>query len=58
MIEIKYKKNAVKYIESLDRNTKQRIRSGIEGLLKVPPEGDIKKLKGMNDGSIRLRIGS
>ena len=61
-------KHNSEYLEMLDRGyedirhgkgvhkTKQRIRSGIEGLLKVPPEGDIKKLKGMNDGSMRLRI--
>ncbi len=56
-MRIEYKKQAVKYIESLDVTTKRRIRKGIEGLTKNPPEGDIKPIQGMNDGSLRLRIG-
>lgn len=56
-MQIAYRKQAKKYIEALDRQTKQRIKAGIEGLLKEPPEGDIKTLQGLNDGSRRLRIG-
>ena len=56
-VRIEYKKKAVKYIEALDRPTKQRIRAGIIGLTKTPPEGDIKALQGINDGSLRLRVG-
>lgn len=33
---IGYAKNAVKYIESLDRPTKQQIKAGIEGLAETP----------------------
>ena len=56
-MRIEYKKKAVKYIEALDRPTKQRIRVGILGLLETPPQGDIKPLRGTNDESLRLRIG-
>lgn len=56
-MKIEYAKSAVKYIESLDRPTKQRIRKGIEGLAESPPKGDIKMLQGYSDGRKRLRIG-
>lgn len=36
---------------------KQRIKSGIEGLLEIPPIGDIKKMQGLNPTVFRLRIG-
>lgn len=57
IMDIEYKKSAVKYIEALDSSTKKRIKKGIEGLLKNPPEGDIKRMQGLNDGSLRLRVG-
>lgn len=56
-MQIEYSKKAVKYIEKLDRPTKQRIKAGIEGLTKQPPEGDIKLLQGYTDGRKRLRVG-
>ena len=56
-MRIEYKKKAAKYIEALDRPTKQRIKAGILGLLVTPPQGDIKLLQGTNDDSFRLRIG-
>lgn len=56
-MKIEYAKNAVKYIESLDKPTKQRIKAGIEGLTGNPPKGDIKTLQGYSDGRKRLRIG-
>lgn len=51
-MEAKYSKAAAKYINGLDRPSKQRIKAGIEGI----PEGDIKPLRG-SDGSYRLRVG-
>lgn len=42
-MKIEYAKQAVKYIESLDKPTKQRIKTGIEGLAEKPPRGDIYK---------------
>lgn len=56
-MEIEYSKKAVKYINMLDKPTKQRIKAGIEGLLEYPPKGDIKMLQGYSDGRKRLRIG-
>lgn len=56
-MEISYSKSAAKAINSLDRPTKQRIRDGILGLTKKPPEGDIRPLQGYNDGRQRLRVG-
>ena len=51
-MEIKYAKRAIKTLNQLDKNTKQRIREGINGI----PLGDIKKLQGHKD-LLRLRIG-
>ena len=56
-MKIEYAKKAVKYIESLDKPTKQRIKAGIIGLTENPPKGDIKLLLGYVDGRKRLRIG-
>ena len=56
-MKIEYAKKAVKYIESLDKPTKQRIKAGIIGLTENPPKGDIKLLQGHVDGRKRLRIG-
>lgn len=56
-MKIEYAKKAVKYIESLDKPTKQRIKAGIEGLTENPPKGDIKIMQGFSDGRKRLRIG-
>lgn len=56
-MKIEYAKNAVKYIETLDKPTKQRIKIGIERLTENPPKGDIKLLQGYTDGRKRLRIG-
>ncbi len=51
-MQIEYKKNAVKYINSADAPTKKRLKAAIEKL----PFGDIKKLKGF-ENEYRLRIG-
>lgn len=56
-MRIEYSKKAVKYINKLDKPTKQRIKAGIEKLTLEPPEGDIKLLQGYTDGRKRLRIG-
>lgn len=56
-VEIKYSKKAIKFIESQDRPTKQRIKKAIEGLTETPPKGDIKSLQGYSDGRKRLRVG-
>ena len=56
-MEIEYTKQAVKYIKSLDKPTRKRIKTGIEGLMENPPKGDIKRLQGYTDGRKRLRVG-
>ena len=56
-MEIRYSKSAVKFINSLDKVTKQRIKTGIEGLTNIPPIGDIKQMQGFSDNRCRLRIG-
>lgn len=56
-MRIEYSKKAAKYINGLDKPTKQRIKAGIEGLMQEPPKGDIKTLQGYTDGRKRLRVG-
>lgn len=56
-MQIEYSKKAAKYINALDRPTKQRIKAAIEGLTEQPPKGDIKMLQGYTDGRKRLRVG-
>lgn len=51
-MQIKYSNRAVKYINSADKPTKNRLRLAIEKI----PFGDIKKLQGIKDG-YRLRVG-
>ncbi len=52
-MEIIYTKKAQKQIEKLDKSTKKRIKSGIEGI----PDGDIKRLQGVTPVMFRLRVG-
>ena len=54
---IKFKKKATKALEQMDRPTKQRIKEAILGLIQTPPQGDIKLMRGFNDGRMRLRVG-
>ncbi len=51
-LQIEYKKKAVKYINSCDKDTKKRLKEAIEKL----PFGDIKKLTGL-ENEYRLRVG-
>ncbi len=51
-MNIEYSKQSVKAINSMDKRTKQRIKTAVENI----PSGDIKPLKGCN-GSYRLRVG-
>lgn len=46
-------KTAVKYINSMDKPTKKRIKEAIKKI----PYGDIKRLKGL-DNEYRLRVGN
>lgn len=51
-LKIEYSKKTVKYINSVDKPTKKRLREAIEKI----PFGDIKKLQGIENG-YRLRVG-
>ena len=51
-MQIEYAKEAVKYINSCDKPTKQRLKAAIEKI----PLGDIKKLSGYKN-EYRLRVG-
>ncbi|MCM1272178.1 MAG: type II toxin-antitoxin system RelE/ParE family toxin [Clostridium sp.] len=57
LLQIEYSKKAAKYINGLDKPTRQRIKTAIEGLTETPPRGDIKTLQGYSDGRKRLRVG-
>ena len=50
-MEIKYSKQASKFLDKQKEDTRQRIKSAIESL----PKGDVKKLQGSN--YYRLRVG-
>ena len=57
-MEIRYSKSALKFLSKLDKNSVDRIKDAIHGRTSVPPEGDIKLMKGYSDGSKRLKVGS
>ena len=57
-MEIRYSKSGLKFLSKLDKNSVDRIKDAIHGLTSVPPEGDIKLMKGYSDGRKRLRVGS
>ena len=52
-MNIKYSKIAIKYIEKLDKNIRERILRAIE----ILPSGDVKQLKELNS-EYRLRVGT
>jgi len=51
-------KIAKKELERIDVSMRRRVIDGIAGLLKEPPQGDIKQLKGALGGLRRLRVGN
>lgn len=52
-----YHKSALKFIAKQEKSVQERIAEGLKGLLEIPPEGDIKTMKGYTD-LYRLRIGT
>lgn len=54
---IRYSKDALKFLNRLDKKSVARIRLAVEGLTHEPPLGDIKEMKGSKDGRLRLRVG-
>ena len=55
-MKIRYSKNAMKFLNKLDKRSVLRIVAGIEGLTLKPPAGDIKVMQGLKDGTMRLRV--
>ena len=56
-VKVQYSRASLKFLRKLDSASVERIRRGIAGLTRQPPEGDIKPLQGYQDGRKRLRIG-
>ena len=50
-------KQATKFINKHEKAIQRRIFTALKGLEEIPPIGDIKKLKGI-DETYRLRIGT
>ena len=57
-MQIRYSRDALKFLSRLDKKTVARIRDAIQGLTFVPPVGDIKPLQGFRDERKRLRVGA
>lgn len=55
---IRYSKDALKFLNKLDRKSVMRIRAAIQDLTLIPPKGDIKLMQGYSDDRKRLRVGS
>ena len=56
-MDVQYSRKALKFINAADRITQQRMKDGIDGLLEIPPKGDIKVMQGQPVGTYRLRVG-
>ena len=56
-MNIEFSHSALKFLQSTDRPTRERIKAGILGLIQQPPIGDIKTLQGWNPHAYRLRVG-
>jgi len=54
---VRYSKSALKFLAKADKQTVQRIRQAVDGLTKIPPDGDIKTMQGFSDDRQRLRVG-
>ncbi len=57
-MNIKYSRDALKFLAKLDKKSVLRIRNAIQGLTVIPPKGDIKPMQGYSDQRQRLRVGS
>lgn len=55
-MEILYSKAAVKALKQMEKDVRNRLLSGIEGLTQTPPQEDIKAMQG-KEGIYRLRVG-
>ena len=55
---IRYSRDALKFLQKLDKKSVDRIRIAIAGLTRQPPVGDIQAMQGSRDARLRLRVGS
>jgi len=55
MFDIKYSRQAVKFLKSLDKTTVSRILTGIEKLKHNPISNDSKIVEGYNEKLFRVR---
>ncbi|MEK5038945.1 type II toxin-antitoxin system RelE family toxin [Sporosarcina sp. FSL K6-3457] len=56
-MEVLLSKQALKFVRKQENKIQQRIYAALIGLEEIPPVGDIKKLKGV-DETYRLRVGT
>jgi len=56
-VEIKYSRDAIKFLSKLDKKSAERIRNAISKLASSSPQGDIATMQGYDDNRKRLRIG-
>ena len=57
IFEIKYSRQAVKFLKSLDKKLVLRILSKIEKLKEEPIQHDSKTVEGYNEKLFRVRVG-
>ena len=57
MFEIKYSRQAIKFIKSLDKKLALRIFSKIEKLKHEPIQHDSKRVEGYSEKLFRVRVG-
>ena len=57
-LQIKYTRDAIKFLDKQAKKTVERIRQAISKLALNPSEGDIVSLQGYSDDRKRLRIGA
>jgi mRNA interferase RelE/StbE len=56
-MEIRYDKEALKYLQKLQKKLRDMINNAINDLTKTPPLGDRTPVQGYKDGRYRLRVG-
>lgn len=56
MSEVLFSKDATKALKNMPSDQRRLIGLRINGIMKTPPEGDIKHMQGM-PGHYRLRVG-
>ncbi|MBR3570827.1 MAG: type II toxin-antitoxin system RelE/ParE family toxin [Oscillibacter sp.] len=55
---IQYSRDSIKFLNKLDKKSVSRIKNAVQGLTEIPPQGDIQVMRGYDDGTKRLRVGS